>query len=67
MSFQTLKVQNRKKKSITSIKYSYKKMFKNFIKKHFLNKVTNILIDISISFFQHKLFQTVTIMLGNLT
>ena len=42
-------------------------MFKNFIKKHFLNKVTNILIDISISFFQHKLFQTVTIMWGNLT
>ena len=55
------------KKSITSIKYSYKKMFKNFIKKHFLNKVTNILIDISISFFQHKFFQTVTIMWGNLT
>lgn len=66
MNFQTQKVQNRKK-SITSIKYSYKKMFKNFIKKHFLNKVTNILIDISISFFQHKLFQTVTIMWGNLT
>ena len=38
MNFQTQKVQNRKKKSITSIKYSYERMFKNFIKRLFFEQ-----------------------------
>lgn len=67
MNVQTQKVQNRKKKVSLQLNTLTRKCLKILLRNIFWNKVTNILIDISISFFQHKLFQTVTIMWGNLT